>query len=117
MPRVLSTGARQASPVGNRVNNPDSHSRNNEALNNSSIAGLIDTREPRHEGPEGHDDRRGAHHDYKSRTRGRVRARQTIGRGTDRESYNRCLHHRERVLAPQARSIARQPLGVFFLRS
>ena len=117
MPRVLSSGARQASPVGNRINNPDSHSHNNEALNNSSIAALIDIREPRHEGPEGHDDRHGAHHDYKNRTREHVRERQTIGRGTDRESCNRSLHHREQVLAPRARSIARQPLEGFFVRS
>src|SRR6266849_9898831 len=67
----------QASPVGNRVNNPDSHSHNIEALNNSSIAGRVDIREPRHEGREGHDDRHGARHDYRNHTGGHVRARQT----------------------------------------
>ncbi len=102
-------------PQPDLVNSP-SRTRNNEALNNSSVA--ADTREPRHECPEGHDDRPGAHHDYKNRTHAHVRARQTIGRGTDRESHNRCLHHREQVQAPRVHSTkAPQPLEEFFLRS
>ena len=101
---------------GNSVNNPDSH--NNEALNNSGIAGLVDIREPRHEGPAGHDDRHGVHHDYKNRTRGHVHASLTIGRGTDRESCKRCLHHREQARAPRVHStIPRQSSEELFLRS
>jgi len=73
--RILPTGL-QASPAEELVNSP-SRIRNNEALNSSSIA--ADIREPRYECPEGHDDRRGAHRDYKSRTRAHVRARQTTG--------------------------------------
>ncbi len=38
--------------------------------------------------------------------------------GTDRESYNRCLHHREQVQALRVHSTkAPQPLEEFFLRS
>jgi hypothetical protein len=77
---------------------------------------LIDIREPRHEGPEARDDRRGAHHDYKNRTRGHVRASLTIGRGTDRESYNHSLHHREQVRALRVHlTRARWPLEELFL--
>src|SRR5258708_25267208 len=94
---------------------PDSRSRNSGASNNNSIA---DIRGPRHEGPEGHDDRRGAHYDYKNRTHGHFRARQTIGRGTDRQRYNHRLHHHDQERAPRASSTKpRQPLEEFFVPS
>ena len=63
--------------------------------NSRSTVARADIHERRREGLGGYDDRRDALSDYRTRPREHARVRQTIGHGTDRESYNRYIHCRE----------------------